>query len=132
MASSSKPAPVIVRGKLNLKGSSSKKKSVAATAAVAGKKRSSSETEKVEAEDDNDEVNTTERKEENKKVVSKEDSGLTEAQRRYRRQRLERELKLAKQSVNSSYRERVENFNFKLSKMTEHNDIPRVSAAGNG
>ena len=31
-----------------------------------------------------------------------------------------------------SHRERVEQFNEKLGKLTELNDIPRVSAAGNG
>jgi protein FAM32A len=31
-----------------------------------------------------------------------------------------------------SHRERVDDLNEKLSTMTEHNDIPRISAAGNG
>jgi len=31
-----------------------------------------------------------------------------------------------------SHRERVEQFNEKLGSLTELNDIPRVSAAGNG
>ena len=34
--------------------------------------------------------------------------------------------------ASQSHRERVETFNTKLSKLTELNDIPRVSAAGNG
>ena len=35
-------------------------------------------------------------------------------------------------SYSMSHRERVEQFNEKLGSLTELNDIPRVSAAGNG
>lgn len=57
---------------------------------------------------------------------------MTDAERKAlkrRRKREEKELALAAQK---SHRERVEEFNEKLSTQTEHNDIPRVSAAGNG
>jgi hypothetical protein len=30
------------------------------------------------------------------------------------------------------FRDRIEGFNNRLSRLTEHNDIPRISAAGNG
>lgn len=57
---------------------------------------------------------------------------LTESQKRHMKKKREAELKEIKNSVKTSYRERIENFNLKLSTLTEHNDIPRVSAAGNG
>jgi protein FAM32A len=57
---------------------------------------------------------------------------LTEAQKRHKQRRIELERKEAKKLVKSTYRDRVEQYNYKLSTMTEHNDIPRVSAAGNG
>eukprot|EP01041_Mallomonas_annulata_P009575 gene9575-19898_t len=60
------------------------------------------------------------------------DDHLTEAQKRYNRQKLELEGREMKKLVQTTYRERVEDFNVKLSKMSEHNDIPRISAAGNG
>ena len=34
--------------------------------------------------------------------------------------------------LSKSHRERIDDFNMYLSNLTEHNDIPRVSAAGNG
>lgn len=58
---------------------------------------------------------------------------LTEAQRRHRLKKAEllktRDLK---KLGSTSYRERLESFNTRLAKTTEHNDIPRISAAGNG
>jgi protein FAM32A len=42
------------------------------------------------------------------------------------------ESRTAKEVASKSYRERIEEYNQKLSTTTEHNDIPRVSAAGNG
>ena len=38
----------------------------------------------------------------------------------------------AYEALAESHRERVDELNNKLSEMTEHNDIPRISAAGNG
>jgi protein FAM32A len=57
---------------------------------------------------------------------------MTEAQKRFLKRKLELETKALKSVAQESFRDRVEKFNLKLSKMTEHNDIPRVSAAGNG
>jgi protein FAM32A len=58
---------------------------------------------------------------------------LTEAQRRHRLKKAElmksRDLK---KLGSTSYRERLESFNTRLASTTEHNDIPRISAAGNG
>ena len=44
----------------------------------------------------------------------------------------EREEEDARKAVKDTHRSKVEEFNYKLSRMTEHNDIPRISAAGNG
>jgi len=61
-----------------------------------------------------------------------DDDELTEAERnalKFKKRSQQRESeKIAKQS----HRERVEDMNEKLGNMTELNDIPRVSAAGNG
>ena len=61
-----------------------------------------------------------------------DDEDLTAAERRARKFIRERERKEMEQVVKYSHRQRVEQFNEKLGKLTEHNDIPRVSAAGNG
>lgn len=60
------------------------------------------------------------------------DDMLTPAQRRFREKQLEREGKKIRGMVKQTHRERIENFNALLASMTEHNDIPRCSAAGNG
>ncbi len=60
------------------------------------------------------------------------EASLTENQRKYLKRKEEIEARNIKNLTSKSYRDRVEDFNQKLSKMTEHNDIPRVSAAGNG
>jgi protein FAM32A len=65
-------------------------------------------------------------------VQAHEPDYLTDAQRKHQRRMIEHEAKEAKKLVKTSYRERVEQFNAKLSTLTEHNDIPRISAAGNG
>jgi protein FAM32A len=61
-----------------------------------------------------------------------QDEDLTEAERKAVARKLERERKELERVAKKSHRERVEEFNEKLSSLTEHNDIPRVSAAGNG
>jgi hypothetical protein len=60
------------------------------------------------------------------------EDGLTEAERKARKRRLERERMDAEKAAQKSHRERIEEFNTKLASLTELNDIPRVSAAGNG
>lgn len=57
---------------------------------------------------------------------------LTTAERKAMKRRLERERIEAEKIAEKSHRERVEEFNQKLASLTELNDIPRVSAAGNG
>ncbi|KAL3795820.1 hypothetical protein ACHAW5_004770 [Stephanodiscus triporus] len=61
-----------------------------------------------------------------------DDEGLTAAEKRSRKFKIQRERKEMEHVVSMSHRERVEQFNEKLGKLTELNDIPRVSAAGNG
>lgn len=117
--------PVVVKGKLKLKGSGkvsapnsgSKAHAVAQTSSndpTVLRKRKATEIGEEKIEELADEVH------------------LTEAQRRFKQKQQERERLDAKKLVNVSYRERIDKFNEKLSKLTEHNDIPRVSAAGNG
>eukprot|EP00903_Cladosiphon_okamuranus_P011058 g10439.t1 len=67
-----------------------------------------------------------------KEAVEEENDVLTPAQRRFREKQLEREGKKIRGMVKQTHRERIENFNALLASMTEHNDIPRCSAAGNG
>lgn len=57
---------------------------------------------------------------------------LTDSERRHRERKFEADAKAAKQNTQNTYRDRIEKFNSMLSSMTEHNDIPRISAAGNG
>eukprot|EP00631_Chrysoreinhardia_giraudii_P002836 CAMPEP_0197424104 /NCGR_PEP_ID=MMETSP1170-20131217/24686_1 /TAXON_ID=54406 /ORGANISM="Sarcinochrysis sp, Strain CCMP770" /LENGTH=122 /DNA_ID=CAMNT_0042951577 /DNA_START=14 /DNA_END=380 /DNA_ORIENTATION=+ len=67
-----------------------------------------------------------------KKHVSPVDEELTDAQLRHHRRRAEKEKEEIKQAVKTSHREKIEDLNNKLANLTEHNDIPRISAAGNG
>jgi protein FAM32A len=57
---------------------------------------------------------------------------MTPAERRAMERKKER-LRIDNEKLaQKSHRERIEAFNEKLGSATEHNDIPRVSAAGNG
>ena len=60
------------------------------------------------------------------------DDGLTETERAHKRRLVARRKEAAASGTAKSHRERVDDLNEKLSTMTEHNDIPRISAAGNG
>jgi protein FAM32A len=72
------------------------------------------------------------RLEETHKEPADVDDGLTEAERKAAKKKRERERTEMEQVASKSHRERVEEFNEKLGSLTELNDIPRVSAAGNG
>mmetsp|Transcript_4927 Transcript_4927/g.10409 ORF Transcript_4927/g.10409 Transcript_4927/m.10409 type:complete len:109 (-) Transcript_4927:123-449(-) len=61
-----------------------------------------------------------------------EEDGLTDAERRALKFKQAAERRDLEKVGERSHRERVEAFNSHLSTLTEHNDIPRVSAAGNG
>lgn len=111
MSSSTAKKPTVIGGKLKLKGdpgsSSSKKRKVVDVSSVADKSASTSE------------------------LVANIDV-LTDAQKRYKQKKIEMEAKEVKKQTAVSFREKIEKFNNQLSSMTEHNDIPRISAAGNG
>ena len=57
---------------------------------------------------------------------------MTEAERKALKRKLERQREDNKKIALKSHRERVEELNDHLGSLTELNDIPRVSAAGNG
>lgn len=57
---------------------------------------------------------------------------LTDAEKAAKKRKEKREMEELKVVASKSHRERVEEFNNKLASLTEHNDIPRISAAGNG
>jgi protein FAM32A len=57
---------------------------------------------------------------------------MTEAQRIHKEKRMATEEKELKKFIKTTHRDRIEMFNMRLGQMTEHNDIPRISAAGNG
>ena len=61
------------------------------------------------------------------KIEASLDDELTEAERRAMKFKEERELQELENAAEKSHRDRVEEFNAKLSELTEHNDIPRVS-----
>ena len=109
-------------GKLNLKGDNKK-----------AKKKKSTKTTKHKLEQSEN------RKESKDETISNrnqdddsDDDGLTDAERRSLAIKKERERLDLEKVAGQSHRERVEQFNEKLSKLTELNDIPRISAAGNG
>lgn len=60
------------------------------------------------------------------------DKFLTDSQKRHRKKNQKTEESDMKKLVKTTYRDRIDSFNMKLSTMSEHNDIPRISAAGNG
>ena len=66
----------------------------------------------------------------NQQSVPDDDNGddeLTEAERKALKYKLEKERKDLERVAAKSHRERVEEFNERLGRLTEHNDIPRVS-----
>lgn len=99
----------VVRGKLNLKGKKKKKRAAEAPAFVELAAAATSAEPPAEGEEH-----------------------LTDAQRRHKKRMLEKQKDEVAKSLEKSHRTRVEEFNAHLSNLTEHNDIPRISAAGNG
>lgn len=111
------------RGKLSFKGDKkSKKKSSKSKHKLSANEASSSSAE-AKASSQHDDPPTTEHP---------DDEERTAAERRsikFKARRAKREMEKV---ASLSHRERVEEFNEKLGSVTELNDIPRVSAAGNG
>ena len=61
-----------------------------------------------------------------------EDDDLTDFERAHIRKKRAKEARDTAALAEKSHRERVDEFNQGLSTLTEHNDLPRISAAGNG
>jgi protein FAM32A len=57
---------------------------------------------------------------------------MTAAEKRYHKVLEARASETAAKAVEITHRMKVEKFNEGLSNLSEHNDIPRISAAGNG
>jgi len=114
--------PVVIGGKLKFKSKSSKPKTVAVQSIT-------SETTTTNNNNNNNNNNKRSRDDDDEE----EDlSHLTESEKRFRMSKIEKEKKDIKKLVKQTYRDRLNDFNEKLSKQSDHNDIPRVSAAGNG
>jgi len=58
-------------------------------------------------------------------LEEEEDDGLTEAQRAAERAKEKRLVEDAVKGV--SYKEKIQQFNEKLAKLTDHNEMPRIS-----
>mmetsp|Transcript_16203 Transcript_16203/g.36454 ORF Transcript_16203/g.36454 Transcript_16203/m.36454 type:complete len:112 (+) Transcript_16203:145-480(+) len=108
-----------VGGKLNLKGSGKKKKGT--------KKKKRHDKHERESEKYSRETSTID-----DGADGSEDENLTEAEKAASKFKSAAEKRELEKVGNRSHRERVEAYNSHLSTLTEHNDIPRVSAAGNG
>ena len=125
-ASSRKPH--VVGGKLKLKGSggssSGVKRSIPSSSISTSQERgaTTSQAQEVEAPRESDKKAA--------KLATEE--FLTPSQKRHQQRKIEKEREEAKKLSKTSFRDRVDIFNNKLAAMTEHNDIPRISAAGNG
>jgi len=65
-------------------------------------------------------------------AASDSDDDLTAAEKKQRKFQKKKEEDDITSIANKSHRERVDEFNQKLSELTELNDLPRISAAGNG
>ncbi len=72
------------------------------------------------------------RKDEEISATVEDEEDMTEAEKQAFKKRLERQRKENEKIAKKSHRERVEELNEHLGSLTELNDIPRVSAAGNG
>ena len=122
--------PVVIGGKLKFKGNSSNKNSSNIIPKVTSSSSSSSTTTTTTTSSSTTRIS----KDSNKRSREDEEdlSHLTESEKRFRMSKIEKEKKDIKKLVKQTYRDRLKEFNEKLSKQSDHNDIPRVSAAGNG
>ena len=116
--------PTFIGGKLSLKGDKKKK------AKKKKKSKAKYDTTGTGADRNHDQHNDEATLE--FQPLADEDDDLTEAERRAMRFKSEKEMRDLEKVAKLSHRERIDEFNSKLSELTEHNDIPRVSAAGNG
>jgi protein FAM32A len=118
------------RGKLSFKGDkkSSKKKSSKSKHKLCSPEHSNAKTTDSKGRHSGDDE--LERQSEPPNHDSDEE--LTAAEKRSRKFKADQAKREMEKVVKLSHRERVEQFNEKLGQLTELNDIPRVSAAGNG
>uniref|UniRef100_A0A7S3DWM0 DUF1754-domain-containing protein n=1 Tax=Entomoneis paludosa TaxID=265537 RepID=A0A7S3DWM0_9STRA len=93
----------------------------------AKKKKSKSSKHKVGQKD-----GETQQQREASNTSSQPQDEMTEAERKAMIRKKDRERKDLEKLSQKSHRETIEEFNERLANLTEHNDIPRVSAAGNG
>uniref|UniRef100_A0A7R9VT13 DUF1754-domain-containing protein n=1 Tax=Pseudictyota dubia TaxID=2749911 RepID=A0A7R9VT13_9STRA len=117
------PPTTFLGGKLSFKGDKKSKKA---------KKKSRKAKHRSSKGHNDEETKRTELPSSDHENAGSSDDDMTEAERRAMKVKLERERKDLEKIARQSHRERVENFSEKLGSLTEHNDIPRVSAAGNG
>jgi len=110
-----KASAVVIGGKFRFKGDSKKKTIKRPTDVLLASSTSSSSTGSS-----------------NLSAQQEDDLLLTDTQKRHKQKKREMEKEEAAAAVAVSYRERINKFNYTLSTTSEHNDVPRVSAAGNG
>lgn len=102
----------VVGGKLKLKRSSKRTDSSTKKRKKGGKRESEKQVdEKVQLEVLDDTQGT---------------APLTESERKFLEIQEKRELQLIESKAKSSHRERIQEFNAKLSRLSEHYDIPKV------
>lgn len=126
-----------VRGKLTLKGDKKKKKKKTRKTKHSLEKDESNVTEKdIESRaSDDDEIGKKEEVTEGSSsgdAVIENNDDLTDAERRSLKYKKENQMRDLEKIAGKSHRERIEEFNTALGELSELNDIPRVSAAGNG
>ncbi len=124
--------PHVVGGKLKLKGSSGSSGAKRSQPSATNHTGASSHTfENVSTAEAQTQESTSESGKASASAIPG-DEFLTPSQRRHMARKIEKEREEAKKLSKTSFRDRVDIFNNKLAAMTEHNDIPRISAAGNG
>mmetsp|Transcript_2138 Transcript_2138/g.4120 ORF Transcript_2138/g.4120 Transcript_2138/m.4120 type:complete len:134 (+) Transcript_2138:37-438(+) len=122
----------VVTGKLNLKGIGLKSKKKKKKKSKKRKTDELSQLEKNLSGGSGGEFQEEQNGKDNQEEDDEDYSGLTETQIKFlKRQKIKMRNETVK-TIGKSYRERINELNHVLSTKTEHNDIPRVSAAGNG
>ncbi|KAE8914135.1 hypothetical protein PF005_g1087 [Phytophthora fragariae] len=113
----------VKRGKLKLKNGSKLK--------VASKhKHKKSKKKSSKRREEEEQKQRVDRGESDDAQVDMDD--MTPAQRRHAKHQKKREQEAIEKAASKTYRERIEELNQYLGSLTEHHDVPRVSAAGNG
>lgn len=121
--------PTFIPGKLKLKGASSSSNGDKKKKKAKRNREDHDESKNTSSDNISSTVTTTTTLDDD---TTDPDEFLTETQRKFEQKKRKVELAKAKGAIGVSYRDRVEQFNYDLSVMSEHNDIPRISAAGNG